>query len=160
MDWKLGLLLPLGTTSNYSTIANLHTLQFTTAPAKPFLACYVITSHSLLVDSNGGESSVSCCQVLPLLNVIQNCLPAITSTELDCHLFSASLAELSCTQHFSSSLNCQPSTPFIAILHRNVKISKVYKIKKCCKRCNVLAAWKLENLPDAITALLQQIWIT
>jgi hypothetical protein len=27
---------PLGTTSNYSAIANLHTLQITTAPAKAF----------------------------------------------------------------------------------------------------------------------------
>jgi hypothetical protein len=30
------LYTPLGTTSNYSAIANLHTLQITTAPPKPF----------------------------------------------------------------------------------------------------------------------------
>jgi hypothetical protein len=47
----------LGTTSNYSAIANLHTLQITTAPAKPFPACCVFTSHSLVTDSNSGHSS-------------------------------------------------------------------------------------------------------
>jgi hypothetical protein len=33
---------PHGTTSNYNAIANLHTLQITTAPAKPFssLMCH------------------------------------------------------------------------------------------------------------------------
>jgi hypothetical protein len=30
------LYTPLGTTSNYSAIADLHTLQITAAPAKPF----------------------------------------------------------------------------------------------------------------------------
>jgi hypothetical protein len=32
------LYTPLGNTSNYSAIADLHTLQITTAPAKPFPA--------------------------------------------------------------------------------------------------------------------------
>jgi hypothetical protein len=30
------LYTPLGTTSNYSNIAHLHTFQITTAPAEPF----------------------------------------------------------------------------------------------------------------------------
>jgi hypothetical protein len=36
------LYTPLGTTGNYTTIANLHTLQITKAPAKPFstLLCF------------------------------------------------------------------------------------------------------------------------
>jgi hypothetical protein len=37
----------LGTTSNYSAIANLHALQVTTAQAKPFPACCVLISRSL-----------------------------------------------------------------------------------------------------------------
>jgi hypothetical protein len=41
------LYTPLGTTSNYGTTANLHTLQITRAPAKLFPACYVLTSRSL-----------------------------------------------------------------------------------------------------------------
>jgi hypothetical protein len=35
MDSLLDLLTPQGNNSNYSTIADLRTLQFTTAPAKP-----------------------------------------------------------------------------------------------------------------------------
>jgi hypothetical protein len=39
---------PLGTTSNYSAIANVHTLQNTTAPAKPFssLLSVSLANHS------------------------------------------------------------------------------------------------------------------
>jgi hypothetical protein len=51
MDWILDLLTQLRTTSNYSTIANLHTLQITTAAAMPFPACCVLTSHSLATAS-------------------------------------------------------------------------------------------------------------
>jgi hypothetical protein len=40
-----------GTTSNYSAIANLHTLQTIIAPAKSFLACCVLTSRSLATAS-------------------------------------------------------------------------------------------------------------
>jgi hypothetical protein len=35
-EWIDHLYTPLGTTSNYSAIAILYTLQITTAPAKPF----------------------------------------------------------------------------------------------------------------------------
>jgi hypothetical protein len=47
------LYTPLGTTSTYSAIANLHTLQITTASAKSF------PSRSLTTASNSGDSSVS-----------------------------------------------------------------------------------------------------
>jgi hypothetical protein len=46
----------LGTKSNYSVIANLHTLHITTAHAKSFPACCVFTSRFLLTVSNGGDS--------------------------------------------------------------------------------------------------------
>jgi hypothetical protein len=42
----------LGTTSIYSAIATLHTLQITTTHAKSFPACYVFTSRSLVTASN------------------------------------------------------------------------------------------------------------
>jgi hypothetical protein len=46
MNWILDLLEQPGTTSNYSTIADLHTLRITTAPTKPFQASCVLTSCS------------------------------------------------------------------------------------------------------------------
>jgi hypothetical protein len=49
----------LGTTSSYSTVADLHNLQITTAPVKPFLRCCIFTSCSLATASNSGNSSVS-----------------------------------------------------------------------------------------------------
>jgi hypothetical protein len=59
----------LGTTSNYSATANLHNSQITSAPAKPFPACCVFTSRSLVTASapqyltsavdGGGEWSAS-----------------------------------------------------------------------------------------------------
>jgi hypothetical protein len=61
----------LRTTSNYSIIANLHILQITTAPAKPFPVCFVI-SHSLATASNSGDSSASCAQVLSSQPSMQN----------------------------------------------------------------------------------------
>jgi hypothetical protein len=49
----------LGTTSNYSSIANLHTSQITTAHPKSFQACCVFTIRSLVTDSNSGGPSAS-----------------------------------------------------------------------------------------------------
>jgi hypothetical protein len=49
----------LGTASNYNAVANLHTLQITTAHAKPFPTCCVFTSRSLVTASNNGDSSAS-----------------------------------------------------------------------------------------------------
>jgi hypothetical protein len=63
MDWILDLLTTCThysrTTSNYSAIANLHSLKITTAPAKPFPTYYVFNSHSLATASNSGDSLVS-----------------------------------------------------------------------------------------------------
>jgi hypothetical protein len=51
-------------TSNYSTTANLHNTQITTAPAKPFPALYVFTSHSRAMAANIGDFSASHTEVL------------------------------------------------------------------------------------------------
>jgi hypothetical protein len=47
------------TTSNYSAVANLHTTQITTEPAKPIPACRVLISRYLVKASSSGESSAS-----------------------------------------------------------------------------------------------------
>jgi hypothetical protein len=47
---------PLETTSNYSAIANLHTLKITTAPAKSFSNLLVFIGHYLTTASNSGDS--------------------------------------------------------------------------------------------------------
>jgi hypothetical protein len=46
-------------TFNYSAIADLHTLQITTAHTKSFPACSVFTSSCLVTASNNGYSSAS-----------------------------------------------------------------------------------------------------
>jgi hypothetical protein len=74
------LYAPLGTTSNYRATANLHTLQITTAPAKPFLACCVLTSSSLATDPNSEDSSASRAQVLLSQPPVQNSLSTVNST--------------------------------------------------------------------------------
>jgi hypothetical protein len=64
-DWILDLLTTrLGTTSNYSAIANLRSSQITTAAAKSFPVYCVFTSPSLATASNSGGSSASSAQVL------------------------------------------------------------------------------------------------
>jgi hypothetical protein len=65
MDWLLDLLTQLGTTSNYSTTANLHTLQITAASTKSSPACSVFNSHFLVIDVNSGDSSAFPAQVFP-----------------------------------------------------------------------------------------------
>jgi hypothetical protein len=72
MDWILDLLTQLGTTSNYTAIANLHTSQITTVSAKHFPACCVLTSLSLATASNSGDSSSCCAQVLSSQPPVQN----------------------------------------------------------------------------------------
>jgi hypothetical protein len=64
----------LGTTSNYSATANLHYSQITTAPAKPFPACYVFTSRFLATASNSGDSSALRAQILSSQTPVQNSL--------------------------------------------------------------------------------------
>jgi hypothetical protein len=49
----------LVSTSNYTAIADLSTLQITTADAKSFPDCCVFTSRSLVTTSNSGDSSAS-----------------------------------------------------------------------------------------------------
>jgi hypothetical protein len=58
----------------------------------------VFISRSPTTASNSRDFSASRAQVLPSPTLVQNCLPVITSTELDDRVFSASLAELNCTQ--------------------------------------------------------------
>jgi hypothetical protein len=65
-------------TLNYSTIANLHTLQITRAHIKSFPACSVFTSSCLVTDSNSSYSSVSGLSSLnggslPTLNSSSSC---------------------------------------------------------------------------------------
>jgi hypothetical protein len=49
----------LGTTSNYSATTDLYNSQITTEPAKPFPACRVFISRSLVTGSNSGDSLAS-----------------------------------------------------------------------------------------------------
>jgi hypothetical protein len=95
------LCTPLGTTSHYSAIADLHTLQVTTAPAKSFPARYVLTSRSLATVSNSGGSSASRAQVLLSQPPVQNSLSTVHSTITPSLLSLPSRVQLV----------CQPSQP-------------------------------------------------
>jgi hypothetical protein len=127
----LDLLTPLGTTSYYSATADLHTSQFTTAPAKPFPACCVLTCRSLVTASNSGGSSASRAQILlpqpPVQNSCQSPqsqLPTANSGTLNpilccncqlsrCHVFSVFLnsSTLDCyLKKLSQSFGCRFST--------------------------------------------------
>jgi hypothetical protein len=66
----------LGTASNYSAIVDVHYLQITAAPSKPFPACCVFTSRYLVTASNSVHFSASRPQVLSPQPPMQN------STEL------------------------------------------------------------------------------
>jgi hypothetical protein len=59
------LYTPLGSTSNYSAIANPRTSQTPKHPLSPFPACCVFISRSLATASNSGVSSASRSQVPP-----------------------------------------------------------------------------------------------
>jgi hypothetical protein len=69
----------LGTTSNYSATINLRNSQLTTATTKPFPACCVFTSCSLVKASNSGDSSASRAQVLSSQPPVQNFFQLIES---------------------------------------------------------------------------------
>jgi hypothetical protein len=58
------LYTPLGTTSNYSALDNLHTLQITTAHAKP-QSFIIFRSRCLVTALNNGDSSASVHTSLP-----------------------------------------------------------------------------------------------
>jgi hypothetical protein len=101
----------IGTTSDYSAIANPHNSQFTTATAKPFPTGISII-RSLATASNSGGSSSSSAQVIsPTL--VQNYLAAIPSTETDYPLCIAQLHEALPTPGTQNPIlrcNCQVSS--------------------------------------------------
>jgi hypothetical protein len=68
------LYTPLGTTSNYSAIANLHNLQINASNTKSSTPCTVFTRRFLATASNSGDSSVSRSQFHPLQTPVQNCI--------------------------------------------------------------------------------------
>jgi hypothetical protein len=65
----------------------------------------VFTSRSMATASNSGDSSASRAHVFPSSTLVQNYLPTTPSTEMDRHLFSASLAELHCSLATTSFLH-------------------------------------------------------
>jgi hypothetical protein len=69
MEWILDLFTPLGTTRNYSEIADLRTLQITAANTKSSPTRSVFNSRFLVTDVNGGDSSASSAQVLPIRRI-------------------------------------------------------------------------------------------
>jgi hypothetical protein len=62
----------LGTTSNYSTVANLHNLQIINAPAKLFSSLLCLHQLSLETASNSGDSTASRTQVVSSQSPVQN----------------------------------------------------------------------------------------
>jgi hypothetical protein len=72
MDWILDLLTQLGTTTNYSAIADLHTLHIIAANTKSFPARSVFNSRFLVTDGKSGDSSDSRAQVLPIRRISRN----------------------------------------------------------------------------------------
>jgi hypothetical protein len=94
----------LGTTSNYSAIANLHTLQFTDANTKSSPACTVFNSRFLVTDVNSWDSSFSRAQVLLVQRISRNRTPSIPNSTI-----APSLLSLTCW----AQQNCQPSNPSI-----------------------------------------------
>jgi hypothetical protein len=109
---------PLETTCNNSAIANLHNSHFTTEPAKPFSSLLCLSRFlATLLTVNTLELSTlmsilcrlsfrTACQMFPQLNwiAISSQPPLQSSFALN-------------SQHFSSWLNFQPSTPFITTLN-------------------------------------------
>jgi hypothetical protein len=100
MDWVLHLMTPLETISNYSVIADLHTLQITDASTKSSPARSVFNSRFLVTDVNSKDSSASRAQVLSVQRISRNLTPSIPST------IAPYLLSLPCR----AQLNCQPST--------------------------------------------------
>jgi hypothetical protein len=72
LDLLTQLYTPHETTSNYIAIANLHTLQITTEPAKPFLACCVFNSRFIATASNSGNSSAFRAHVVTVRRISRN----------------------------------------------------------------------------------------
>jgi hypothetical protein len=59
--------ISVGTSSKYSAIVDLYTLQITIAHTESSPACNVFNSRFLVTDVNNGDSSSSRAQVLPVL---------------------------------------------------------------------------------------------
>jgi hypothetical protein len=79
----LDLLTALWNTSNYNATADAHTLQFTTAAAKPFPVWCAFNSRFLATASNSRDSSASCAQVLSSQSPLQNSrLPTLNSPSI------------------------------------------------------------------------------
>jgi hypothetical protein len=100
----------LGTTSNCSTTANLHTLQTTTAVGKPLPTWSVFPSLSLATASNSGDPSASRAQVLSSQPPVQ------TSTLYGQLIGSPQLPSL-CTdrrENIVSNINCIVVCVFVA----------------------------------------------
>jgi hypothetical protein len=76
------LYTPPGITSNYSSVANLRTLQITTAPAKPFPASCIFNDRSLATASNSEDFSASRCQVLYIFTASRAELNSRVTTQL------------------------------------------------------------------------------
>jgi hypothetical protein len=83
------------------TVPPLITVHYSTRKASP--SCCIFTSRSLAMASNSKDSSDSRTEALPSPTLVQNCLPASPSIELDRHVFSASFTELNCTQYSTQS---------------------------------------------------------
>jgi hypothetical protein len=77
-----------------NAIADFHTSQITTALAKPFPACCVLTSRFLVTASNSGDSSTSLAQVLLSQPPVQNSLSSVNSTIAPSHLKLPCIAQL------------------------------------------------------------------
>jgi hypothetical protein len=91
----------LGTTNHYSATSNLQNSQH---PLSHF-PVFSVFSRFLTTVSNSGDFSASRAQVLPSRTLVQNCQPAVPSTELGRHLFSGSVAVLSFTNRSTLSLD-------------------------------------------------------
>jgi hypothetical protein len=91
------LYIPLGTTSNYSAIADLHALQITATNTKHSPARSAFSSRFLVTDVNSGDSSASRAQVLPVRRISHNWTIAPSLLSLPCR----------------TQLNCQPWTDSI-----------------------------------------------
>jgi hypothetical protein len=105
------LYTPLETASNCSAIADLHSLQITTATTKPSTAYCVFNSRSLATASNSGDYSASRAHVVTVWRISCIQTRCQLSYQLQCHLFSDSFAELLSTANPQlNSLTHQPTT--------------------------------------------------
>jgi hypothetical protein len=68
MDWILDLLTQLGTISNNSAAAKLHTLKIIAGNTESSPTRSAFNSRFLVTDANSGDSSPSRAQVLNFVN--------------------------------------------------------------------------------------------